>query len=131
RANSRVSAVAPHIAVTNPEVVYQWGTQQWMDPGAKIVQDRAYNVIIDVVRRYDVDAIHLDDYFYPYPISGQPFPDHQNYAAYQAKGGKLSLADWRRENVNQMVLRLSQGIKATKPDVKFGISPFGIYRSGE
>jgi uncharacterized lipoprotein YddW (UPF0748 family) len=88
-------------------------------------------VIIDVVRRYDVDAIHLDDYFYPYPISGKPFPDHKTYAAYQAKGGKLSLEDWRRENVNQMVLRLSQGIKATKPDVKFGISPFGIYRSGE
>ena len=131
RANSQVSPVRPHIAVTNPEVVYQWGTQLWMDPGAKIVQDKAYNVIIDVVRRYDVDAIHLDDYFYPYPISGKPFPDHKTYAAYQAKGGKLSLEDWRRENVNQMVLRLSQGIKATKPDVKFGISPFGIYRSGE
>ena len=131
RANSQVSTVRPHIAVTNPEVVYQWGTQQWMDPGAKIVQDRAYNVIIDVVRRYDLDAIHLDDYFYPYPISGQPFPDHKTYAAYQTSGGKLNIEDWRRENVNQMVLRLSQGIKATKPHVKFGISPFGIYRSGE
>ena len=131
RANSQVSTVRPHIAVTNPEVVYQWGSQLWMDPGAKIVQDRAYNVIIDVVRRYDLDAIHLDDYFYPYPISGKPFPDHKTYAAYKASGGKLSLEDWRRENVNQMVLRLSQGIKATKPHVKFGISPFGIYRSGE
>ncbi|MEI6444141.1 MAG: family 10 glycosylhydrolase [Nostocales cyanobacterium ELA583] len=131
RANSKISHVHPHIAVTNPELVYQWGTQQWMDPGAKIVQDRAYKVIIDVVRRYDVDAIHLDDYFYPYPISGESFPDHKTYAAYQASGGKLNLEDWRRENVNQMVLRLSQGIKATKSHVKFGISPFGIYRSGE
>ncbi|MTJ08949.1 family 10 glycosylhydrolase [Anabaena sp. UHCC 0204] len=131
RANSRVSPVRPHIALTNPELVYQWGTQQWMDPGAKIVQDRAYNVIIDVVRRYNLDAIHLDDYFYPYPISGQSFPDQKTYAAYTASGGKLSLEDWRRENVNQMVLRLSQGIKATKPHVKFGISPFGIYRPGE
>jgi uncharacterized lipoprotein YddW (UPF0748 family) len=125
------SNVRPHIAVTNPEYVYQWGNQLWMEPGAKIVQDRVYNVILDVVRRYDVDGIHLDDYFYPYPIQGQSFPDHKTYAAYQAAGGKLSLGDWRRENVNQMVLRLAEGIKSTKPDVKFGISPFGIYRPGQ
>nr|ALT22088.1 CamA [Anabaena sp. XPORK15F] len=123
--------VNPHIAITNPEVVYQWGNQLWMDPGSKIVQDRAYNVIIDVTHRYDIDGIHLDDYFYPYPISGQDFPDQKTYAAYQKQGGKLSVADWRRENVNQMVLRLSQGIKQIKPYVKFGISPFGIYRPGE
>ncbi|MFQ4146735.1 glycoside hydrolase family 10 protein [Chlorogloeopsis sp. ULAP02] len=125
------SNVRPHIAVTNPEYVYQWGNQLWMEPGAKIVQDRAYNVILDVVRRYDIDGIHLDDYFYPYPIQGQSFPDSKTYAAYQAAGGKLSLGDWRRENVNQMVLRLAEGIKSTKPDVKFGISPFGIYRPGQ
>jgi uncharacterized lipoprotein YddW (UPF0748 family) len=125
------SNVLPHIAKTHPEVVYQWGNQLWMDPGAKIVQDRAYNVIIDVVRRYDLDGIHLDDYFYPYPITNQSFPDSKTYAAYKATGGGLSLDDWRRENVNQMVLRLSQGIKATKPHVKFGISPFGIYRPGQ
>ncbi|WP_414563537.1 MULTISPECIES: glycoside hydrolase family 10 protein [unclassified Anabaena] len=121
----------PHIALTNPDVVYQWGTQLWMDPGIKIVQDRAYNVIMDVVSRYDLDGIHLDDYFYPYPIQGQTFPDDKTYAAYRATGGGLSLGDWRRENVNQMVLRLFQGIKATKPHVKFGISPFGIYRPGQ
>ncbi|WP_066425774.1 family 10 glycosylhydrolase [Anabaena sp. 4-3] len=126
-----VANVRPHIALTNPEVVYQWGNQLWMEPGSKIVQDRAYNVIIDVVRRYDIDGIHLDDYFYPYPIAGQTFPDDKTYAAYKSSGGKLSLEDWRRENVNQMVLRLSQGIKATKSHVKFGISPFGIYRPGQ
>lgn len=125
------SNVSPHIAITNPEVVYQWGNQLWMDPGTKIVQDRAYNVIIDVVKRYDLDGVHLDDYFYPYPISGQSFPDQKTYAAYAANGGKLSLENWRRENVNQMVLRLSQGIKKTKSHVKFGISPFGIYRPGQ
>jgi uncharacterized lipoprotein YddW (UPF0748 family) len=123
--------VSPHIALTNPECVYQWGNQLWMDPGAKIVQDRSYNVIIDVVRRYDVDGIHLDDYFYPYPIEGKSFPDDKTYTAYKAAGGKLNLGDWRRENVNQMVQRLSQGIKNTKSHVKFGISPFGIYRPGQ
>ncbi|MGH1395335.1 MAG: glycoside hydrolase family 10 protein [Trichormus sp.] len=123
--------VQPHIALTNPDVVYQWGNQLWMDPGSKIVQDRAYNVMMDVVRRYDIDAVHLDDYFYPYPIQGQSFPDDKTYAAYKSRGGNLNLADWRRENVNQMVLRLSQGIKAIKSHVKFGISPFGIYRPGQ
>lgn len=122
--------VHPHIAVTNPEVVYQWGNPLWMDPGAKVVQDRVYNVIMDVVQRYDVDGIHLDDYFYPYPIEGESFPDNKTYAVYKDVDGKLSLGDWRRENVNQMVLRLSTGIKAIKPYVKFGISPFGIYRPG-
>ncbi len=121
----------PHIGLTNPDVVYQWGNQLWMDPGAKVVQDKAYNVIMDVLQRYDVDGIHLDDYFYPYPIEGKTFPDGKTYAAYRNTGGTLSLGDWRRENVNQMVLRLSQGIKAAKPYVKFGISPFGIYRPGQ
>jgi uncharacterized lipoprotein YddW (UPF0748 family) len=123
--------VRPHLSVTNPEYVYQWGNQLWMDPGAKVVQDRAYNVMLDVVRRYDIDGVHLDDYFYPYPIEGKSFPDSKTYAAYQASGGKLSVADWRRDNVNQMVQRLWAGIKATKPHVKFGISPFGIYRPGQ
>ncbi|HBL14382.1 MAG TPA: hypothetical protein DD379_23935 [Cyanobacteria bacterium UBA11162] len=121
----------PHIAITNPDVVYRWGNQLWMDPGAKIVQDRAYNVILDVVRRYDIDGIHLDDYFYPYPIAGKAFPDSATYATYKSVGGKLNLGDWRRDNVNKMVQRLSEGIRSTKPYVKFGISPFGIYRPGQ
>ncbi|MBD2200803.1 MULTISPECIES: glycoside hydrolase family 10 protein [Calothrix] len=123
--------VIPHIAVTNPQVVYQWGSQLWMDPGVQIVQDRAYNVILDVVRRYDIDGVHLDDYFYPYPISGQNFPDSKTYETYRQAGGGLNIGDWRRENVNLMVLRLAEGIKAAKPHVKFGISPFGIYRPGQ
>src|SRR5919199_3122240 len=131
RTSINISPVRPHLAVTNPEYVYQWGNQLWMDPGAKVVQDRAYNVMLDVVRRYDVDGIHMDDYFYPYPIEGKSFPDSKTYSAYKAAGGKLSLGDWRRDNVNKMVQRLSAGIKATKPHVKFGISPFGIYRPGQ
>jgi uncharacterized lipoprotein YddW (UPF0748 family) len=102
-----------------------------MDPGAKVVEDQTYSVILDVVRRYDIDGIHLDDYFYPYPIAGKTFPDTKTYQAYRARGGKLAVSDWRRENVDRLVQRLSQGIRATKPHVKFGISPFGIYRPGQ
>jgi uncharacterized lipoprotein YddW (UPF0748 family) len=123
--------VSPHIAATYPEYVYKYGNDLWMDPGTKIVQDWTYNVILDIVRRYDVDGIHLDDYFYPYPVTGQTFPDDKTYAAYQAAGGKLSLSDWRRNNVNTLVERISTGIQATKRHVKFGISPFGIYRPGQ
>ncbi|MGI0489219.1 glycoside hydrolase family 10 protein [Pantanalinema rosaneae CENA516] len=131
RTAQRTVNVRPHIAVTNPSVVYTWGTQLWADPGAKVVQDRTYNVIMDVVRRYNVDGIHLDDYFYPYPITGQTFPDNATYQAYRNSGGSLALADWRRENVNTLIQRVLNGIRATKPYVKFGISPFGIYRPGQ
>ena len=131
RARSRSTPIPQagnHISVTNPDCVYRHGNLLWMDPGKKVVQDLTFNVIIDVVRRYDVDGVHLDDYFYPYPVAGQEFPDRATYNAYRQAGGNLSLNDWRRENVNQMVQRLQQGIKAVKPYVKFGISPFGIYR---
>lgn len=131
RTSQKTVNVRPHMAVTNPSVVYTWGTQLWADPGAKVIQDRTYNVIMDVVRRYDVDGIHLDDYFYPYPIAGQTFPDSPTYQAYRNNGGTLALADWRRENVNTLIQRLLNGIRATKPYVKFGISPFGIYRPGQ
>ncbi|MGC1245742.1 MAG: family 10 glycosylhydrolase [Spirulinaceae cyanobacterium] len=123
--------VKPHLDAVYPSAVYQYGTQRWMDPGLKVVQDRTYNVIIDVVQRYDVDGIHLDDYFYPYPISGKPFPDDNSYNTYKGKGGNLSRDDWRRDNVNQMVKRLGEGIHAAKPHIRFGISPFGIYRPGQ
>jgi uncharacterized lipoprotein YddW (UPF0748 family) len=131
RTAKQLTPARPHMAAINPEYVYKWGPQLWMDPGAKVVQDRAYDVMLDVVRRYDVDGIHLDDYFYPYPIEGKSFPDSKTYSAYKAAGGKLGLSDWRRDNVNKMVQRLSEGIRAVKPHVKFGISPFGIYRPGQ
>ncbi|CDM92535.1 MAG: family 10 glycosylhydrolase [Limnospira sp. PMC 1291.21] len=132
RMGSERGPFAPnHMAAVYPQYAYRYGDLIWMDPGAKEVQDRTYNVIMDVVRRYDIDAVHLDDYFYPYPKPGIAFPDGQTYNAYRAAGGNLSLADWRRNNVNQMIFRLYQGIKEIKPYVKFGISPFGIYRPGK
>lgn len=122
---------ANNMARLYPEYAYEYGQLIWMDPGAKVVQDQTYNVIMDIVRRYDLDAIHIDDYFYPYPEAGIPFPDNKTYNAYRSSGGTLSLADWRRENVNLMIKRIWEGIKSEKPHVKFGISPFGIYRPGK
>ncbi|NJW53809.1 glycoside hydrolase family 10 protein [Salinimicrobium oceani] len=104
----------------------------WMDPAKKATQDHTSAVVMDIVKRYDIDGVHFDDYFYPYASynKGEDFPDAANYAAYQRTGGKLSRADWRRDNVNRFVERIYKEIKAEKPEVKFGISPFGIYRPG-
>lgn len=123
------NAVLPHISLTQSKFAYPYDVGLWMDPGAIVVQDHVAAVVADVVKRYDVDGIHFDDYFYPYP-NGTPFPDSATYAAYQALGGQLSLHDWRRDNVNTLVQRVAGEILATKPWVRFGISPFGIYRPG-
>lgn len=131
RVSPNEQLAANHVSNRYPQYTYRYGNQLWMDPGAKAVQDWTYNVILDVVSRYDIDGVHLDDYFYPYPQSGVTFPDSKTYTAYRQAGGTLSLADWRRDNVNQLVQRLATGIRATKPHVKFGISPFGIYRPGQ
>lgn len=124
-----------HIALTNPSLVKKYGDYLWMDPGEKAVRDRTIRVVLDVVKRYDVDGIHIDDYFYPYPEVNKrkreiPFPDDVSWKKYQRTGGKLTRADWRRENVNLLVHALDSGVHAVKPWVKFGISPFGIWRPG-
>lgn len=118
------------IGLTNPNLVKTYGKYQWLDPGEKEVQNRSYNVFLDVVKRYEVDGIHFDDYFYPYPEKGLEFPDADSYSEYQELGGNLGRSDWRRKNVDDFIRRVHTGIKATKPRVKFGISPFGIYRPG-
>ncbi|MFC2124210.1 exo-beta-N-acetylmuramidase NamZ domain-containing protein [Bacteroidota bacterium] len=102
----------------------------WMDPSRQGTQDHSYNVVMDLVRRYDLDGIHFDDYFYPYPSynNNKDFPDDESWAAYQQGGGNLSRGDWRRESVNSFIKRTYEGIKAEKLHVKFGLSPFGIWR---
>jgi len=124
-----------HISRTHPEVVKRYGNYLWLDPGEPRVQDHSLAVILDVVRRYDVDGVHLDDYFYPYQVrdsAGQivDFPDGPSWERYRASGGPLSRDDWRRDNVNQFVRRWYERVKAEKPWVKVGISPFGIWRPG-
>lgn len=127
---SLASSLAPgHIALAEPGYAYEYGNFLWMDPGAEAVQERVIDVVLDVVDRYDVDGIHFDDYFYPYP-NGEPFPDGDTYDAYQNGGGGLALDDWRRDNVHQLVEVLYESIVGTRDHVRFGISPFGIYRPG-
>lgn len=81
----------------------------------------------DIVTRYDVDAIHMDDYFYPYPNPGEDFPDHVSFAQYGR--GYSNKADWRRDNVNVLIKEIHETVRECKPWVKFGVSPFGIYRN--
>lgn len=124
-----------HISVTHPELVRRYGTHLWMDPGEPAVREHTIAVILDIVRRYDIDGVHMDDYFYPYSendAAGRkiPFPDSESYSRYRAAGGTLARDDWRRENVNQLVHETYVAIKAAKPWVKFGVSPFGIWRPG-
>lgn len=104
----------------------------WFDPAKKSTQNHASLVVRDIVTRYDIDGIHFDDYFYPYASynGGSDFPDHESWNEYVKSGGTLSRADWRRENVNQFIKRIYHEIKAEKEWVKFGISPFGIWKSG-
>ncbi|WP_026836842.1 glycoside hydrolase family 10 protein [Gillisia sp. JM1] len=104
----------------------------WMDPSKQTTQDHSAAVVMDIVKRYDIDGIHFDDYFYPYASynKGQDFPDSESYQAYLKTGGKLTKPDWRRDEVNGFVERIYKDIKAEKPEVKFGISPFGIWRPG-
>lgn len=121
------------IVKTNPELVVKLKQNYyWMDPSRKETQDRTAAVVKDIVKRYDIDGVHFDDYFYPYPEynGGDDFPDNESWAAYQSKGGTLSRGDWRRAAVNTLIERLYKEIKATKKYVKFGISPFGFWRPG-
>ncbi|HZR19569.1 MAG TPA: family 10 glycosylhydrolase [Verrucomicrobiae bacterium] len=125
---------ANHVSRIHPDWVRHYGNDLWLDPGEKGVQQYSLNVVMDVVNRYDVDGVHFDDYFYPYPehtSAGKDieFPDDLSWRRFGA-GGKLSRDDWRRENINAFVHQVYQSIKAAKPWVKFGISPFGIWRPG-
>jgi uncharacterized lipoprotein YddW (UPF0748 family) len=132
--SSKSPVPSTHITKTHPQLVRRYGRQLWLDPGEPEVQNYSLSVIMDVVRRYDIDGVHFDDYFYPYKepdANGEDmdFPDDASWRRLGA-GGALEREGWRRENVNSFVRRVYQSIKATRPRVKFGISPFGIWRPG-
>lgn len=121
------------IARTMPEsVVYLEEGYWWFDPALQSTQDHSADVVMDLVKRYDIDGVHFDDYFYPYESynNGKDFPDDKSWEVYLKGGGKLSRADWRRASVNTFIERVYREIKAEKNHVKFGLSPFGIWRPG-
>ncbi|HEX8522631.1 MAG TPA: family 10 glycosylhydrolase [Tepidisphaeraceae bacterium] len=182
--NAKGERAANHISKTKPQIVRQYGPQLWLDPGDPETIEYSLGVFMDVVKRYDIDGVHIDDYFYPYkitePAEGEAppasapgdadddddaatkpatvasapttrpgergrgrgrggerqrrrpvdFPDDPTWAKYQQTGGKLARNDWRRQNVNTLIERLYNAIKTEKRTVKFGISPFGIWRPG-
>ncbi len=124
-----------HVTKRHPTWIRRYGSLLWLDPCEAGVQEYVTKVILDVVRRYDIDGVHLDDYFYPYPEALKPgvfreFPDESGYRRFIQGGGKLPRKEWRRENVNKLVQRLHREIRLQKPWISFGISPFGIWRPG-
>ena len=127
--NLGVSSISPtHITKLHPAWFLNYGDKKYFDPGNKAVQQYVANVVKDVVSRYPVDAIHFDDYFYPYRIAGKEFPDN---ATYEQFGNGLKKDNWRRSNTDSIIALLSRVIKAANKTCQFGISPFGIWRSKE
>lgn len=123
------SPAASHQAALHPERVFAYGDLLIFDPG--LPENRAYvcRVATDIVQRYDVDGLHMDDYFYPYPEAGVPIPDDRTFQTYN--NGFTDRGDWRRNNVNLLIKELNEALYAVKPWVKFSISPFGIYHNAK
>lgn len=130
--SAKTPLVAPHLALARPEAVKTYGDLQWMDPAEPAAVERTLAVIADVVTRYDIDGVHIDDYFYPYPISRDgaelPFPDEPAWQRYVGAGGTLERAAWRRAQVDALVQAMYRTVHAIKPQLRFGISPFGLPR---
>ncbi len=117
-----------HIVFQHPDWILQYGNKLYFDPGLPQAREFLIKVVTDIVTRYDLDAIHFDDYFYPYPTS-EEFPDTTSFKNYNRAWPLKYKADWRRENVDITIKQLNLAIKKTKPWVKFGISPFGVWRN--
>ncbi|HEY1113630.1 MAG TPA: family 10 glycosylhydrolase [Chitinophagaceae bacterium] len=131
RANVSIgkASIAPnHITKLHPEWFVSYGGKLYFDPGNKEGQKWVTGVVRDIVKRYDVDAIHMDDYFYPYRVPGKEFPDWKTFQQY---GIGMTRDEWRRSNTDSIIVALSGAIKEEKPWVKFGISPFGVWRNDD
>ncbi|MCX8019951.1 MAG: family 10 glycosylhydrolase [Chitinophagaceae bacterium] len=129
RANFNIAkaSIAPHhITRTRPHWFITYGDKKYFDPANKEARNFVVNVVRDIVKRYKVDAIHMDDYFYPYRIAGKEFPDE---ASYKKSGTSLSKDDWRRSNVDSIIKALSIAIKQENRFCRFGISPFSVWRN--
>ncbi|GAA3742523.1 uncharacterized lipoprotein YddW (UPF0748 family) [Spinactinospora alkalitolerans] len=121
--------VRDHPARRNPDWTFEYGGRLYYDPGIPEARSFVQDAMMHAVENYDMDGVHFDDYFYPYPVSGEAIPDRDTYAAHG--GGFDDIGDWRRNNVNLLVKEMGERIEAVKPHVKFGISPFGIWRNAD
>ncbi len=129
--NDQEELAPDHLFFSNPDIFKRYGTQLYFDPGEPASREHTVSVIADIVRRYDVDAIHFDDYFYPYPVKYEEFHDDASFVKYAKEQGfeYWQKGDWRRNNVAILMKELNDTIKSIKPWVRFGISPFGIHRN--
>jgi uncharacterized lipoprotein YddW (UPF0748 family) len=140
--SAKSAPAASHLSQRQPQLVRRYGNLQWLDPGEPAAAEHTLAVVADVLRRYAVDGVHIDDYFYPYPIpqpalppattsaGDQPFPDDAPYQRYRDAGGTLERDDWRRDNVNRLIEAMHATVRRVRPAARFGISPFGIGRPG-
>ena len=118
---------ADHVWRKHPEWFWEYNKQWYFDPGLDVTREWICTIVQDIVTRYDIQAIHMDDYFYPYPAGGKPLPDTKTFAAHPR--GFTDIRDWRRNNVNLAIQDISRTIHECKPRVQFGISPFGVWRN--
>ena len=127
-AKTDTSMLAPnHIFRRHPEWFWEYNKQWYFDPGLDVTRDWICTIVQDLVDRYDVQAIHMDDYFYPYPVGRKELPDTETFKKYPR--GFDNIADWRRNNVNLAIEDIIRTIHECKPEVEFGISPFGVWRN--
>jgi uncharacterized lipoprotein YddW (UPF0748 family) len=130
---AKSAAAATHLSRSHADWVKRYGDQLWIDPGEPAAAEHTLAVVRDLLTRYAVDGIHIDDYFYPYPVQDAAkndidFPDEPSWQKYLASGGSLARADWRRYNVNSLVQRLYALVHEVRPGTRLGISPFGLPR---
>ncbi len=128
-ARSSISSSNPF--VQHPEWFVKYGNKAYFNPGLPETRNHVCNVVADVLRRYEVDGIHLDDYFYPYRIYGKEFPDQEAFELYPRGYTADQKEDWRRDNVDLIIKQLHDTIKSVNPYVEFGISPFGVWRNND
>ncbi len=134
--SAKSALVAPHFALREPAAVKRYGDMLWMDPAEPAAVAQTLAVVADVLRRYDIDGVHIDDYFYPYPLpvpgakdgAEVPFPDDEAWARFRSSGGNLSRDDWRRQQVDGMVQALQRTVREANAHARFGVSPFGLPR---
>ena len=127
-ASTSISSLAPdHIMRRHPEWFWEYNKQWYFDPGLPITREWICTVVQDIIERYDIQAIHMDDYFYPYPAGGKQLPDNETFKKYSR--GFEDIRDWRRDNVNLAIQAISETIRECKDSVEFGISPFGVWRN--